>query len=60
MLKKYNKHLVTVVLFLYLFITAYYVFVPFFKASPPHIDVKLPRIIFYTIQTNIAVFFWTL
>jgi len=55
-----KQSLKTLVLAIMFFVTAYFVFMPFFKPAEPHLEITLPRIVFYTIQTNIFVCVWFL
>lgn len=50
----------TAILAILFLVTAYFVFTPFFKPIESHLEITLPRILFYTIQSNIFVCIWFL
>ncbi len=58
MRKNTKQNLITILMAIMFLATAYYVFMPFFKSSEAHLEITLPRIVFYTIQTNIFVCVW--
>ncbi|MDX1357673.1 MAG: Pr6Pr family membrane protein [Clostridia bacterium] len=58
--KTVKRNLETFIQIFVLVITVYFAIVPFFKPSPSHLEIKLPRHVFYTIQTNIIVCGWCL
>lgn len=60
MAKNTKQSLKTILLAILFLITAYFVFMPFFKSTEAHLKITLPRIFFYTIQTNIFVCVWFL
>lgn len=60
MRKNIKQNLKTTLLAILFIVTAYFVFMPFFRSTEVHLEITLPRIVFYTIQTNIIVCAWFL
>ncbi len=56
--KNTKQNLKTAILAILFLATAYFVFTPFLKSPESHLEITLPRIFFYTIQTNIFVCVW--
>lgn len=60
MSKTTKENIKTIILAIMFVVTAYFVIFPFLKPADSHLEIKLPRIVFYTIQTNIFVCGWFL
>lgn len=55
-----RRNIFTAVLIIFFLITGYFTILPFFRPTQAHLDLELPRHVFYTVQSNIIVMGWCL